>query len=145
MAALTWCVCSAGLRWWWLEKLLGKLLEKPEFFVGSSGLIMSDMTPPSDKQLDEPFFFLDFDDNFLFLVWMPSFFIVSGRFTCNEKLILLLCKVGVALGVVFLMRSQSCYVTERFCALSGPFFRPGAIFMTAPVELHPDRNAFCDF
>jgi len=56
------------LRWWWVEKFPGKLLEKPEFLLGSKGLMMSDMTPPKDRQFDEPFFFFDFDDNFLFLV-----------------------------------------------------------------------------
>lgn len=32
-----------------------------------------------------PFFFFDFDDNLRFLVWIPSFFMVNGRFTCNNK------------------------------------------------------------
>ena len=31
-----------------------------------------------------PFFFLDFDDSFRLRVWMPSFFIVKGRFTYNS-------------------------------------------------------------
>lgn len=47
-------------------------------------LIMSPMTPPRPRQ-PPAFFFLLFDESFLFLVWMPSFFIVSGRFTCNSR------------------------------------------------------------
>lgn len=31
-------------------------------------------------------FFLLFVDIFLFLVWIPSFFIVSGRFTCKKNI-----------------------------------------------------------
>lgn len=76
MAALTWWLCNAGFKWWWLLK----------FFDGSNGFIMSDITPPSERQFDElPFFFLDFDESFLFLVCIPSFFIVNGRFTWSEK------------------------------------------------------------
>lgn len=29
----------------------------------------------------EPFFFFDLEESFRFRVWIPSFFIVSGRFT----------------------------------------------------------------
>jgi hypothetical protein len=32
-----------------------------------------------------PFIFFDLDDSFLFLVWIPSFFIVNGRLTYNKK------------------------------------------------------------
>lgn len=31
-----------------------------------------------------PFFFLPFDDSFRFRVWIPSFFIVNGRLTCEN-------------------------------------------------------------
>lgn len=47
-------------------------------------LIISPITPPSPRH-PPAFFFLLFDDSFLFLVWMPSFFIVSGRFTCKSR------------------------------------------------------------
>lgn len=47
-------------------------------------LIMSPMTPPRPRQ-PPAFFFLLFDESFLFLVWMPSFFIVNGRFTWNSR------------------------------------------------------------
>lgn len=51
---------------------------------GSNGFIKSLMPkwPPIGKHPPpNPFFFLDFDDNLRFRVWIPSFFIVNGRFT----------------------------------------------------------------
>jgi hypothetical protein len=36
------------------------------------------MTSGMERQ---PFFFFDLDESFLFRVWIPSFFIVKGRFT----------------------------------------------------------------
>lgn len=51
---------------------------------GSNGFIKSLMPkwPPIGKHPPPiPFFFLDFDDNLRFRVWIPSFFIVNGRFT----------------------------------------------------------------
>lgn len=33
------------------------------------------------KSITEPRFFFDFAESFLFLVWIPSFFIVSGLAT----------------------------------------------------------------
>ncbi len=58
---------------------------KEEKAVLSRGFMTSGM----ERQ---PFFFFDLEDNFRFRVWIPSFFIVRGRFTYNKV------KVGVKGG-----------------------------------------------
>jgi hypothetical protein len=50
---------------------------KEEKAVLSRGLMTSGMER-------EPFFFFPFELSFLFRVWMPSFFMVRGRFTCSN-------------------------------------------------------------
>ena len=59
----------------------------PDFPVGSRGLIISDMTPPRERHEPgtPPFFFFDLEESFRLRVWIPSFFMVSGRFTCEQK------------------------------------------------------------
>lgn len=63
----------------------------PPNLDGSNGFMMSPTPPPSPKcpprgmQPPPPFFFFDLDDSFRLRVWIPSFFIVNGRFTCNKK------------------------------------------------------------
>jgi hypothetical protein len=49
------------------------------------------MTPPRDRHEPgtPPFFFFDLEESFLLRVWIPSFFMVSGRFTCEQKKICL--------------------------------------------------------
>lgn len=57
-------------------------------FDGSNGFIKSLMPkwPPIGKHPPAiPFFFFDFDDSLRFRVWIPSFFIVNGRFTYQTK------------------------------------------------------------
>lgn len=62
----------------------------PPNLDGSRGFMMSPTPPPRPRwpprgrQPPPPFFFFDLDDNFLFLVWIPSFFMVRGRFTCDK-------------------------------------------------------------
>lgn len=86
---MAWWECRVdGLRWWCPgppnPPPKPPLPAPPK--LGSSGLIMSVMTPVSDRhdELPEPFFFFDFEDSLRFLVWMPSFFMVNGLFTCNN-------------------------------------------------------------
>lgn len=71
-------------------------------------LIISPITPPSPRQ-PPAFFFLLFDDSFLFLVWMPSFFIVSGRFTCKSRSQQFVESIGFNLNVA------SGFGEERLC------------------------------
>lgn len=99
----------------------GKAPPPKPLLASPSGLIMSPMTPPSASAQAPPppipmppFFFLLLLDSFRFRVWMPSFFIVRGRFTCNNgnwpllslfKFLLLpielgsFCRVGVILDL----------------------------------------------
>lgn len=81
---MAWWGCRAGLRWGWVPPMPPPKPPPPKPLL-SMGFIMSLMTPPNDRQEPPPFFFLLLDDSFLFLVWMPSFFIVSGLFTCNKR------------------------------------------------------------
>lgn len=82
------------------------------FPVGSNGLIISLITPPNDKHPDPPFFFFDFDDNFRFLVCIPSFFIVSGRFTCKTIKKNAFQNLHVQMTHIILRR----YKTHRICS-----------------------------
>lgn len=70
------------------EYLLIEAENPPEnAFDGSNGFIRSLMPkwlPMGRHPPPIPFFFFDFDDSFRFLVWMPSFFIVNGRFTYKK-------------------------------------------------------------
>lgn len=50
--------------------------------LASRGFIKSPKWPIG-RHPPTPFFFFDFDDNLRFRVWIPSFFIVNGRFTCK--------------------------------------------------------------
>jgi len=50
----------------------------------SSGFIKSPKWLPIGRHPPTPFFFFDFDDSLRFRVWIPSFFIVNGRFTCKD-------------------------------------------------------------
>lgn len=71
---------------WFLPIEPGKPPENA--FDGSNGFIKSLMPkwPPIGKHPPPiPFFFFDFDDNLRFRVWIPSFFIVNGRFTYKRK------------------------------------------------------------
>lgn len=82
---LTWCVCTPSGPCW--KPLLAA-------DIPSSGFIMSDITPDNERHPGgpppgpttppDPFFFFDLELNLRFRVWIPSFFIVSGRFTCNN-------------------------------------------------------------
>ena len=82
-----WCWWK-GCPWGWYQwEWTPRLPWNPGF-----SFIMSDMTPVNDRHdppTTEPFFFLDLELNFRFLVWIPSFFIVSGRFTWNSRTLVL--------------------------------------------------------
>lgn len=55
--------------------------------LGCSGLMRSPSGPPKcpPSGIHGPFFFLDLELSLRLRVWIPSFFMVSGLFTCSKE------------------------------------------------------------
>ena len=85
-----------------MECMAGERFGENEEKGLSNGFRRSDM---------EPFrpFFLDLVDIFLFRVWIPSFFIVSGRLTCNE-IKQIINTLNMASHVSGISKKQGCVV-----------------------------------
>jgi hypothetical protein len=91
----------------------------------SRGFIKSPKWLPIGRQPPTPFFFLDFDDNLRFRVWIPSFFIVNGRFTCkyetNYFIILFRIIKSSSLGSLFIPKENTLY-EKKTVKNNFPFF-----------------------
>lgn len=115
---MAWCGCRAALRWGCPPPIPPPKPPPPKPPLPlSNGFIMSPIMPPRDRHEPPLFFFLLFDDSFRFLVWMPSFFIVNGRFTWNKRTIL---REELATGLE-IYGSETCYwETNVWTERAGP-------------------------